>query len=285
MKLLPLLTLLTFSLSAQQVVKVYTGKAPGSESWNWTEKEMNAMPGNRMLYNVADPEMIIYKAPKEKANGAAFIVAPGGAFHILSIDSEGINVAKWLNEHGITAIVLKYRVVKSNTDNPFAELMPLMADFKKLDEINAPVVEMATKDGIEALKYVKSHANALNVNPNKIGFMGFSAGGTLTMSVELSAPQELKPNFIAPIYLYGPAVIGSTMPTKPTPAFIAVASDDELGFVPHSISLYQKWFAAKHSAELHIYEKGGHGFGTLKKNTTSDNWLNDFENWLKIILK
>ncbi|MEY4384280.1 MAG: hypothetical protein RI995_1822 [Bacteroidota bacterium] len=283
--ILPLILLLSLQLQAQQVVKLYPGKAPGSEAWDWKEKELNAMPGNRMLYNVAEPEIIIYKAPKEKANGAAFIVAPGGAFHILSIDSEGNNVAKWLNERGITAIVIKYRVVKSNTENPFAELMPLMRDFKKLDEINAPVVEMATRDGIEALKYVKAHATDLNIHPNKIGFMGFSAGGTLTMSVEMSAPQDLKPDFIAPIYLYGPAVIGIAMPEKTTPAFIAVASDDELGFVPHSIALYQKWFAAKHPSELHIYEKGGHGFGTLKKNTSSDNWLNDFENWLKMILK
>lgn len=283
--ILPLILLLSLQLQAQQVVKLYPGKAPGSEAWDWKEKELNAIPGNRMLYNVAEPELIIYKAPKEKANGAAFIVAPGGAFHILSIDSEGNNVAKWLNERGITAIVIKYRVVKSNTENPFAELMPLMRDFKKLDEINAPVVEMATRDGIEALKYVKAHATDLNIHSKKIGFMGFSAGGTLTMSVEMSAPQDLKPDFIAPIYLYGPAVIGSAMPEKTTPAFIAVSSDDELGFVPHSIALYQKWFAAKHPSELHIYEKGGHGFGTLKKNTSSDNWLNDFENWLKMILK
>jgi len=269
----------------QQTVKLYPGKAPGSETWDWKEKELNAMPGNRMFYNVSEPEILIYKAPKEKANGAAFIVAPGGAFHILSIDSEGINVAKWLNERGITAIVIKYRVVKSNSDNPFAELMPLMRDFKKLDEINAPVVEMATKDGIEAMKYAKAHAIDLNINPNRIGFMGFSAGGTLTMSVLLSAPQNLKPNFIAPMYLYGPAVIGKEMPIQTTPAFIGVATDDELGFVPHSIALYQKWFDAKLPAELHIYDKGGHGFGTLKKNTSSDNWLNDFENWLKIILK
>jgi acetyl esterase/lipase len=217
-----------------------------------------------------------------KGNGTSIIVAPGGAFHILSIDSEGHDVAKYLSERGITAFVLTYRVVKSNEPNPFAELMPLMNDFKKLDEINAPVVEMATQDGIEAIKYVKANAKKLGIDPKKMGFMGFSAGGTLTMNVLLSAPQELKPNFIAPIYHYANAVTGKEMPNAITPAFIAVAADDNLGFTPHSIRLFERWTAAKHPTELHIYENGSHGFGMRKNNTASDHWINDFENWLKV---
>ncbi|MFM7019795.1 MAG: alpha/beta hydrolase, partial [Aquirufa sp.] len=212
----------------------------------------------------------------------SIIIAPGGAFHILSIDSEGHDVAKFLSARGITAFVLTYRVVKSNGPNPFAELMPLMKDFKKLDEINAPVVEMATQDGIEAIKYVKANASKLGIDPQKMGFMGFSAGGTLTMNVLLSAPQELKPNFIAPIYHYADAVTGKDMPKASTPAFIAVAADDNLGFAPHSIRLFERWNATKHPSELHVYENGGHGFGMRKNNTASDNWINDFENWLKI---
>jgi acetyl esterase/lipase len=210
------------------------------------------------------------------------VVAPGGAFHIISIENEGINVAKWLNERGITAFVLKYRLVKMLTDNPFKELMSLMGDFKKLDSINAPVLEMAKNDGIEAMKYIRSHAKELHIDPSKIGFMGFSAGGTVTMSVMLSAAQEWKPNFIAPIYLYKKAVVGNLMPTKVTPIFVAVASDDQLGLMPHSIQLYEEWNAAKQPAELHVYEKGGHGFGIMKHNTSSDQWSADFENWLKL---
>ncbi|MFZ9660784.1 MAG: alpha/beta hydrolase [Chitinophagaceae bacterium] len=167
-------------------------------------------------------------------------------------------------------------------NDPVRELMPLMADFKKLDSINAPVVELATADGITAMKYVRSHSKELSIDPGKIGFMGFSAGGTLTMSVMLSAPIELKPNFIAPIYLYGTAVIGKQMPQNQTPMFIAVASDDQLKFVPHSIDLYNKWISANHPVELHIYEKGGHGFGMRKQNTSSDHWTIDFENWLRM---
>ncbi len=267
---------------AQTSIKLYAGKAPGSETWNWFEQKAANTPGNALLYNIVEPEILVYPASKEKANGTAIVVAPGGAFHIISIENEGINVAKWLNDRGITAFVLKYRLVKMLTDNPFKELMSLMGDFKKLDSMNAPVVEMAKNDGIEAMKYVRSHATQLNIDPNKIGFMGFSAGGTVTMSVMLSAPQEWKPNFIAPIYLYKNAVVGNLMPSKTTPIFVAVASDDQLGLMPHSIKLYQEWNAAKHPAELHVYEKGGHGFGIMKHNTSSDQWAADFENWLKV---
>ena len=278
-----LLTIVSISFCfAQTSIKLYAGKAPGSETWNWSEQKADNTPGNALLYNIVVPEILVYPAPEEKANGTAMVVAPGGAFHIISIENEGINVANWLNNRGITAFVLKYRLVKMLTDNPFKELMTLMGDFKKLDSINAPVVEMAKNDGIEAMKYVRSHAKELKIDPNKIGFMGFSAGGTVTMSVMLSAPQEWKPNFIAPIYLYKNAVVGNLMPTKSTPIFVAVASDDQLGLMPHSIKLYQEWNAAKQSAELHVYEKGGHGFGIMKHNTSSDQWATDFENWLKV---
>jgi acetyl esterase/lipase len=266
----------------QQVVKLYPGKAAGSEKWNWEEKVVNASPGNSILYNVSEPVLLVYPAPAEKATGTSIVVAPGGAFHILSIDNEGINVATWLNELGITAFVLKYRLVKTATDNPFGELMPLMSDFKKLDEINDSVVVMAKNDGIEAMKYVRNNARQLNIDPGKIGFMGFSAGGTVTMSVMLSAPQQFKPDFVAPIYLYNNAVLGAEMPNKMTPIFVAVASDDQLKFVPHSIKVYQDWMNAKHPAELHIYENGGHGFGIKKNNTSSDQWSADFKNWLKV---
>jgi acetyl esterase/lipase len=272
------------SVQAQTIVILYTGKAPGSESWNWAEATTDAAAfGMRFVYNVVEPELLIYPAPKDKANGTSVIVAPGGAFHLLSIDSEGIEVAQWLNSKGITAFVLKYRLVRSLTNNPFQELTPLMGDFKKLDEINAPVVEMAKNDGIAAMKYVKQHVADFGLDPKKIGFMGFSAGATLTMSVMMSAPQDLKPNFAAPIYLYKNAVLGNEMPKESTPLFIAVATDDELGFAPHSIELYNQWYRAKQPVELHVYDKGGHGFGMRKKNTSSDNWIVDFENWFRVM--
>lgn len=266
---------------AQQVVRLYQGKAPGSENWNWSEKEsrQNAF-GSRLVYNVSEPTLTAYLPTPASANGTAVIVAPGGAFHILSIDNEGIAVAKWLNAHGIAAFVLKYRVVKSETDDPVKELIPLMSDMGKLDQINAPVLPLAMQDGLAAVKYVRSHAAQYGLMTDRIGFMGFSAGGTLTMSVVYNANDENRPNFVAPIYAYGGAIIGDVVPRVKTPIFIAAASDDQLGFAPHSVAIYSKWLAAKQPAELHVYEKGGHGFGMAKKNIVTDTWIERFGEWL-----
>jgi acetyl esterase/lipase len=270
------------SVYAQEVIPLYEGQAPGSESWNWSEATYKNEAFNlNIVYNVSQPTLTAFLPDEGKANGTAIIVAPGGAFHILSIDSEGYAVAKWLNSRGITALVLKYRLVKSESENPIAELMPLMADFNKLDQINAPVVQMANQDGLAAVKYVREHAAGFGIEPDRIGFMGFSAGATLTLSVVQTATDENRPDFVAPIYPYERAVLGSAIPEARIPIFIAAASDDELGLALHSVDIYTKWLNAKQPAELHMYEKGGHGFGMQKKNTTSDHWISDFETWLK----
>ncbi|RXK48756.1 alpha/beta hydrolase [Aquirufa rosea] len=267
---------------SQERIALYSGKAPGSESWNWNEAESASNGFNtRVVYNVVEPSITAYFPEKSKANGTSVIVAPGGAFHILSIDSEGIEVAKWLNQRGVAAFVLKYRLVRIISNDPVKELSAKMQDFNKLDEINAPVVELATKDGLKAMEYVRQHANAWGLNPQKIGFMGFSAGGTLTMSVVQTATDANRPNFVAPIYLYKKAVLGNQIPSQRIPIFIAAASDDNLGLAPHSVELYQDWLKAKQPVELHMYTQGGHGFGMRKMNTPSDFWTEDFEHWLR----
>lgn len=270
-----------FNTNAQKVISLYEGKAIGSENWTWEEaiSEKNIF-NSKVVYNVSSPTITAYFP--EKPNGTSVIIAPGGAFHTLSIDNEGTDVAKWLNSKGITAFVLKYRVARSFTDDPVKELISKMGNFKTLDEENAPVVPLATQDGLTAVKYVRDHAKELNLDPKKIGFMGFSAGGTLTMSVVYSADDSNRPNFVAPVYAYENAIIGTNMPKEKTPIFIAVASDDQLGFMPHSINIYRKWFDAKQPAELHIYEKGGHGFGMRKTGISTDNWIDNFGNWLKM---
>ena len=268
---------------AQQVIQLYEGKPKGSENWTWNEQlSTKNMFNTDLVYNVVQPSLIAFLPPNDIATGTAVIIAPGGAFHTLSINSEGIEVAKWLNSKGVAAFVLKYRVVHSLTDDPVKELLPKMSDFKKLDEENAPVVPLAMADGLSAMKYVRTHAKEMDIDPNKIGFMGFSAGGTLTMSVVYNANDESRPNFVAPIYPYAGAIIGSTIPTIKTPIFIAVAGDDQLGLMPHSLDIYKKWFEAKQPAELHIFEKGGHGFGMRKQNIPTDTWYERFGDWLKL---
>lgn len=281
--LFSLCTLAIASLNAQKVIQLYEGKPKGSENWTWSEQTSTKNLFNtEVVYNVVQPTITAYLPSPQNANGTAIIVAPGGAFHTLSINSEGVDVAKWLNSKGVAAFVLKYRVARSFTEDPVRELMGKMADFKKLDEENAPIIPLATADGQAAVKYVREHAKEMNINLDRIGFMGFSAGGTLTMSVVYTATEESRPNFVAPIYAYENAILGSEVPKAKTPIFVAVASDDQLGFVPHSINIFKKWFDAKQPAELHIYEKGGHGFGMRKQGIPTDTWYERFGEWLKL---
>lgn len=269
------------TIFCQQIIPLYNGKAPGSEKWNWDEKEFTA-GDMKICMDVSKPTLTAYLP--EKPNGTAIIIAPGGAFHALAIDHEGTAVAKWLNEKGITAFVLKYRLVHDDPAHPENSIGTLMAtgNFKKLDSLNAPVIPLALQDGLTAVKYVRQHADTYKIDPDKIGFMGFSAGGTLTMSVVYSATNESRPNFVAPIYPYEKAIIGSTVPSVKTPIFIAAASDDDLGFATHSVHIYLKWLDAKQPAELHMYEKGKHGFGTKKQNLPVDSWMDRFGDWLQM---
>lgn len=275
------LLLITTVAHAQQKIELYNGAAPGSENWTWNEREMQ-IQNTTIVFDVSKPTLTAYLP--SKPNGTAVIIAPGGAFHVLAVDMEGTNVAKRLNEKDITAFVLKYRIVHDDPAHPENSIGNLMAtgNFKKLDSINAPVVTLALQDGLTAVKYVRQHAAAYNIDPDKIGFMGFSAGGTLTMSVVYSATGESRPNFVAPIYAYENAIIGSTVPSVKTPIFIAAASDDDLGFATHSAHIYLKWLTADQPAELHMYERGKHGFSTKKQGLPVDTWMDRYTDWLEM---
>lgn len=272
--------LIFLKVNAQDPIPLYNGAAPGSERWDWEEKIIET-PQGKFVSDVSEPVLLHFPAPDPK--GTAIVVAPGGAFHILAIEHEGIEVAKWLNSKSITAFVLKYRLVHSNPDRPEHNLMALMEnrDYATLDSINAPVVPLAMQDGLTAMEYVRKNASGYRIDPGKIGFMGFSAGGTLTMSVVYNANDSNRPDFVAPIYAYGGAILGSEVPQSRTPIFIAAASDDELGFASHSAEIYLKWLAAGQAAELHIYEKGGHGFGMRETDQPVGKWIDHFHSWLK----
>src|SRR5438105_5317047 len=280
--IITLLLLMSFLCRGQNsVIHLYNGPAPGSENWNWKEKEFTAGT-MKIVMDVSDPTLIVFVPAKP--NGTAIIIAPGGAFHALAVGHEGADVAKWLTEKGVTAFVLKYRLVHDDPAHPENSIGNLMAtkSFKKLDSLNAPVVPLAMQDGLTAVKYVREHATQYKIDPGKIGFMGFSAGGTVTMSVVYNAADQDRPNFVAPIYAYAGAIIGSNVPKVKTPIFIAAATDDDLGLASHSVQIYQKWFDAKQPAELHMYERGRHGFGMNKQNLPVDKWIERFGDWLEM---
>jgi acetyl esterase/lipase len=221
--------------------------------------------------------------PPELANGTAVVVCPGGGFHALAIEKEGVDVAKWLNSKGIAAFVLEYRLVPTGEDGT-REFIAKLSNLKKLDEDNAAVIPLAISDGFAAIAYVRSHAAEFGVSPARIGLMGFSAGGTIAAAGALRYTAENRPDFVAPIYGYlAPLGVNqAAIPKDAPPMFIAVASDDTFRLVPDNMSLYGAWLAAGKSAEMHIYSKGGHGFGMSRQNLPSDQWIDRFGDWLQV---
>lgn len=276
-----LLLLLTCFASAQQkIVQLYPGVAPGSESWTWAEgiSEHNAA-NTPKVYNVVHPSLGIFLPNASIATGTAVIICPGGSFQTLSIENEGNQEARWLVAHGVAAFVLKYRVIHSLTDDPVKEVLANRGS-KENQAAVAKLLPLAIADTRLAITYVRSHATEYNLSASKIGIMGFSAGGTLAASSAYNYTPENKPDFVAAIYPFFPPSLQSEIPADAPPMFIVAATDDDLGLAHHSVDLYQKWTAAKHVAELHMYTKGGHGFGMRKQNIPTDTWIERFGDWL-----
>jgi acetyl esterase/lipase len=262
-----------------EVVRLYEGKAPGSESWTHSEKESAQNLWNtRVVFNVADPTLTVFRPDPARANGTAVVICPGGAFFALSIDSEGNEVARWLVEKGVTCFVLKYRLVECKTDDPTREV----ATRGPLEQVVAPIVPLALADGLAAIGHVRTNATRYGVKPQRIGIVGFSAGGTVTASVAMNYTPGTRPDFAAPIYLaYSLALKSKGVPSDAPPLFALAATDDPLQLAPQSVQIYQDWVKAGRSAELHLYSKGGHGFGMRKQNLPSDRWIQLFADWLE----
>ena len=263
-----------------ETLRLYPGIAPGSEDWSLSEAESTSnLWDTRIIYNVTDPTLSVFLPDPTLANGTSVIICPGGAFHALSIDSEGIDVARALTKRGITCFVLKYRLVQCQSSDPTRDV----ARQRNLAAVVAPVVDLAMADGLAAVSWVRKNAAEYSLNPSRIGMLGFSAGGTVTASVAFNYQDNSRPDFIAPIYLaYSWANKGSGVPRDAPPLFALAASDDPLDLAPESVEIYQDWISAGHSAELHLYSTGGHGFGMRRQNLPSDRWIERFTDWMVV---
>jgi acetyl esterase/lipase len=179
--LLPIFLLFAFVTKAQQkVVQLYNGAAPGSESWTWNQSESadNVYHSN-VVYNVSHPTLTVYLPDSTVANtGTAVIICPGGGLQTLSINHEGYDVGKWLQKHGITAFLLEYRLMHTLGPDPYKEMLAKMKANTVLQE-QAPVAPLAVADGRATIAYVRSHAAEYGISPDRIGIIGFSAGGPL----------------------------------------------------------------------------------------------------------
>lgn len=271
--------LFILGIQAQEIIKL-PQNSPENVQWEGGEKAFFSKIWNtEVVCNVSTPSMEVFRPDASVANGTSVVVAPGGGLYALSIESEGNMVAKWLNKKGITAFVLKYRLVPTREDG-VKELNETSSN--NVDEFNrliGTVMPYSVADGLTAVQYVREHATELGVDENKIGFMGFSAGGAVTQGVAYEGKGANRPDFIVPVYAWTDAMPVQEAPENPPLMLVICASDDPLGLAKGSIELYNSWLVADQKAELHMYSKGGHGFGMKKQDLPSDAWISRFYDW------
>jgi acetyl esterase/lipase len=250
---------------AQQVVNVWPTVAPGSEHWMQQEQTIENTPLGTVVINVVTPTLTVYLPESTRATGTGVIVAPGGAFVALAIELEGHSVARWLQERGIAAFVLKYRTVEKR-------------------QPGIPAMDMDTAgrygiaDGIQALRVARQHAREWGLAPDRIGVLGFSAGGMVASGALLQPDAGARPNFAGLIY-GAPFGAMPPIPSVLPPVFLAWAQDDAVGKDP-VVRFYSALLAAGTRPEAHVFAAGGHGFGLRQQGTTSDHWIEAFYNWL-----
>ena len=281
-------------LAAQEIIPLYK-KIPNSKPIVNREKSELGKDGILRISKVSEPTLLVFLPPKEKANGTAVIICPGGGYGILAASHEGTDVAKVFNEWGVTAFVLKYR---------------LPDDSIMLQKEIGPL-----QDAQRAIQLVRTEAKKWGIAANKIGIMGFSAGGHLASTagthfnhavIDNKKNISLRPDFMVLLY---PVIsftdslahmgsrtnlIGKDAPpekinyysnelqvTKETPpTFLVHAKDDGGVKVQNSIAFYDALQKNGVPAEIHLFEKGGHGFG-MNNKTTTDKWMDWLKTWMQ----
>jgi acetyl esterase/lipase len=243
---------------AEAVIPIYPGAAPGSEKWDWSERSTNN-PVGPVVTDVVRPVLLHFPVEKGKAVGTAMIVAPGGGFRALMMSYEGVDIARRLNAMGVDAFVLKYRLIHGGSGAPAA----------------SEIIKLAADDGRQAVRLVREKAAEFGYKPDRVGMIGFSAGGMVTAEA-LFSPADTRPDFAA--IIYGAREL-KEIPSPAPPLFLAVAADDTMA-VGRTIDLFTAYRKAKGQAELHVFQTGAHGF--VKKGGGADHFMDRLEEWFAV---
>jgi acetyl esterase/lipase len=280
-----------------EVIRLWPDGPPSKMEGVGPETEFRGPPGvalgTLMLRNISEPTLTVFRPQNVKSNGIGVIVCPGGGWRILAWEHEGIDVARWLAERGYTAFLLKYRVIgtpvePAKFEAAMAELNTQLAaprpassapralkDVVPAEALRQPR-EIAADDGRRAIALVRGQAKEWGIDPARIGMIGFSAGAFLTADVAMD-PRAAPLAFMAPIY--GGETQGRPVPEDAPPLFTVIAQDDRLLFKVVE-GLYADWSNADRPAELHIFSRGGHGFGMIRQGLPVDRWIDLLRDWL-----
>jgi acetyl esterase/lipase len=283
------------AVAQSQEIRLWSGKAPGSETWSVSESLTKSPSGDRTISNISDPTLTVFLPDAARATGAAIVIAPGGALRALGFDNEGVKAAEWLNSKGIAAFVLKYRTLQAGPAGPAGtrgrgaapvaaagtrqelQIRNANANPEPDDPALAEVLRMAIADAQQALKLVRRNAESWHVDSKRVGIMGFSAGGGVAVGTALAEPSDASPNFL--ISLYGPSLMDVNVPVHAPPLFIAVGST-HFNVTNGCLALFAAWKAAGKPAEIHVYDGVGAGFGMSKRGLPVDTWTDRLHDWL-----
>lgn len=266
-------------IMAQEEIKLYPNGP--KESNELTRPESNANRDDGWISDISEARMYAYIVPKEKASGAAVVICPGGGYAGIAATKEGSEYAQWLNEQGVSAFVLYYRMPNGHHRIPLT-------------------------DAQTAIEIVRKNARKWNIDPHKIGISGFSAGGHLASTAGTHFTKKNRPDFMIllyPVITMKVATHGGSknnllgdnqtkemldlysnelqVNANTPPAFIVHAKDDNVVPIVNSEMFYKSLQANGVSAELHVYEHGGHGFGLRKTGADSEAWPEQLKLWLK----
>jgi acetyl esterase/lipase len=292
-----LLTTLCLSASAPAadkplVLDLWPGKAPdetgtiGAEyvrmSPKLDRKQVEVTESTRMITNVTKPTISIYRPPKDKDSGTAMIICPGGGYWNLYWELEGEEVVAWLNSIGITGIILKYRVPR------------------RPDEVQGEPARRPLQDAQRAVSLVRSKAKEWGIAADRIGIVGFSAGGHLAVATATNFEKRTyepvddidkiscRPDFAIPVYSgylkhkdKDELAPGLSVPKGTPPMFLAHGGADIISDPNHSVVMYQALKRAGVAAELHIYATAAHDFGVRKSDHPCSTWTESCEKWLR----
>ncbi len=268
-------------------VALWPGIAPGSDRSTAVETSfVDQGSGELRIRNVVAPTLLPVLPDSPSTSRTAVIVAPGGGFQMLSWEHEGTDVASWLAERGVAAFVLKYRLEDTGaTHEDFEAAVARLAErlggpggLRSVDpdRLAPAVAPLAAADGAQAVRLVRTRAAEWGVRPDRIGLLGFSAGGFVTTAVALHPDPAARPDFVAPIY---GASVGGEITEHTPPMFCVVAADDPL-CLEGCLRTFEAWRAAGRPAELHVYASGGHGFGSYRRGLPVDTWFERLVDWM-----
>jgi len=278
---------------AQMEIRLWPDGAPGSERWSIPESVVTSPSGDRVITNVSDPTVTVFLPEATVATGAAVLIAPGGALRVLGFDNEGVKVAEWLNERGIAAFVLKYRTLQQEPSAPRGPLPgmppPGAGPRQELVIVNAnanpapgdaaltEVLDLAVADAQAAFRLIRDNASDWRIDPNRVGIIGFSAGGGVAVGTALAARSDASPDFL--VSVYGPSLQDVNVPEHAPPLFVAVGST-HFNVTNGCLALFAAWKAAGKPAEIHVYDGVSAGFGMTKRGQPVDGWTDRLYEWL-----